>query len=276
MLVCAPRCPNVIADDEEHASRMLEEMSVSGGGRSSGGGASAFGSTGGATGAAASGGGAGGAGFNNTQGSTGSNPLSPPLSPMYSSPKGVSPRTNILPSFAWGKTMLKHLKRRQPAGSAGLRSHGAGMRAGGVGAASGRGGGAGGGVGNSGGGGGSAGGGAWGSGPGAEGDGGFVYPAGMVQVGVLVRLQWSTVPSVCQEHASVILALFPVCRELVTVNDGACWLLLVLVRMQSGSLYKITLLPFLEVERINRRWHIVVNGMLMGDGTLQRCIRRMR
>ncbi|CAN0425130.1 unnamed protein product, partial [Laminaria digitata] len=73
-----------------------------------------------ATGAGAAGG--GGVDFNLTQSSTGSLPLSPPLSPMYNSPKGVSPRTNILPSFAWGKTMLKHLKRRPPGGSAGLRS----------------------------------------------------------------------------------------------------------------------------------------------------------
>lgn len=156
---------------------MLEEMSVSGGGSGGGGGGgpSAFGNSGSGTGTGAGAASSGSAvGFNNTQGSTGSLPLSPPLSPMYNSPKGVSPRTNILPSFAWGKTMLKHLKRRPPGGLGGLRSQaGTGIRAGGVG---------GGGRGVGGGGGG---GGAWGSSgglSGMEGDGGFVYPAGMVQV----------------------------------------------------------------------------------------------
>ncbi|CAM9125978.1 unnamed protein product [Chrysoparadoxa australica] len=71
-------------DDEEHASRMLEEMNVSG---------------------------------------HGGEVNSPPLSPMYFSPKGLSPRMNILPSFAWGKTMLKHLKRRHPHPQMGGRVH---------------------------------------------------------------------------------------------------------------------------------------------------------
>lgn len=127
----------------------------------------------------------GAGGYGNTQGSASSNGIfSPPLSPMYNSPKGVSPRTNILPSFAWGKIMLKHLKRRPPtgAGSAALRAHGVavGMRAG-AGGVKGRDGAAaagGAGVWAAGVGGARAGGG----GGGGDGDGGFVYPAGMVQV----------------------------------------------------------------------------------------------
>lgn len=141
---------------------MMEEMSVSGA-AGPGGPTSGFGGS--------------PAAFGNTQGSTSSaGALSPPLSPMYSSPKGVSPRTNILPSFAWGKTMLKHLKRRPPAGSAALRAHEtAAMRASGE-------------LGGRGGGGveGIVGSGGWaggleGAGGGVEGEGGFVYPAGMVQ-----------------------------------------------------------------------------------------------
>lgn len=167
----APYSPVPNTDDEEHASRLLEEMSVSG--------------------AAAAGGGLGITITNNnaTLGSTstavGGGALSPPLSPMYSSPKGVSPRTNILPSFAWGKIMLKHLKRRPPgAGGAGvsaaMRAHGAatamhsGASGGGVGGGA-LGGWAGGGVGG-------LGVGVCGGGGAVEGDGGFVYPAGMVQV----------------------------------------------------------------------------------------------
>lgn len=214
----------VFLDEEEHASRLMEDMKVSGGGAASmfgstgGGGASigvsgvsgapdtassaavtaagaaagtaaagvtapgapeAPGAPGASAGASSSNGGAGT--FNLTQGSTGSLPLSPPLSPMYSSPKGVSPRTNILPSFAWGKTMLKHLKRRPLAGgmgeggggAGGLRSHDGVLRGAG-----------GGGRGDGGGGGG------WGGsgllGAGIEGEGGFVYPAGLVQVCVWV------------------------------------------------------------------------------------------
>lgn len=171
---------------------MLEEMSVSGGGMGGYGVGSASGAGAAAAAAAASGARAagGGGGFcpNATLGSvsSGGQP-SPPLSPMYSSPKGVSPRTNILPSFAWGKTMLKHLKRRPPgraSGSGGPRTaHGTGAIQGGAG-----GGGVGDGSGmNSGGRAGSgAGGGVWGAGGGGgagmEGDGTFVYPAGLVQV----------------------------------------------------------------------------------------------
>lgn len=183
-----------VADNEEHASRMLEDMTVSGAegtgfgmGGPGGGGVAGAGVTGGGGGARAGGGGLG-LGLNNTHGSTSSGgPLSPPLSPMYSSPKGVSPRTNILPSFAWGKTMLKHLKRRPPGGPSGpgaLRmSHGAAaMRAGaGVGVGDGGGAMAGGAVGGGGGGIGF-----WGTGgagvTGIEGDGVFVYPSAMVQV----------------------------------------------------------------------------------------------
>jgi hypothetical protein len=88
-------------DDEEKASRMLEEMSVSGASLS-------------AAGAASTPGGVGtpGGNFGGTPGGTpggGDGGVSPPLSPMYFSPKGLSPRTNILPSFAWGKTLFKQL-----------------------------------------------------------------------------------------------------------------------------------------------------------------------
>lgn len=162
---------------------MMEEMSVSSGAAAT---VAAVGFGNGAAGVSASaraGGGGGGFGLNNTYGSAGSGgPLSPPLSPMYSSPKGVSPRTNILPSFAWGKTMLKHLKRRPPGGASApgavrMTGHGAGsLRAG-----------AGGGVeAGDGGGGSGAGVGGWGAGAmgcaGLDGEGMFVYPPGMVQV----------------------------------------------------------------------------------------------
>jgi DNA-binding transcriptional ArsR family regulator len=68
-------------DDEENASRMMEEMTV-------------------------------GLNVVPSSGAAGPDSLtSPPLSPMYFSPKGLSPRMNILPSFAWGKTVLKHLRK---------------------------------------------------------------------------------------------------------------------------------------------------------------------
>lgn len=161
-------------------------MAVSGGihGSGRGGGAAAMygvgagagvgGGRGGGRSAVSSPGGVSLGGFGSNQGPGASHPLSPPLSPMYNSPKGISPRTNILPSFAWGKTMLKHLKRRSPVGSAMTRSQAAAMAAGGL-AREDRGRGRGGaGMGTP-----------WGTlsgGLGVEGDGGFVYPAGMVQV----------------------------------------------------------------------------------------------
>lgn len=174
---------------------MLSEMSVSGGihGSGRGGGAAATYGVGAGAGlgggrggrsAVSSPGGVGLGGFGSTQGSAGSHPLSPPLSPMYNSPKGISPRTNILPSFAWGKTMLKHLKRRSPVGSTMMRSHGAGMTAGGLTRGDRGKGGGGGGMGAP-----------WGTlsgGLGVEGEGGFVYPAGMVQVrcGCFLTKDW--------------------------------------------------------------------------------------